>query len=83
MSFYRMIMIMRRVERSRERRRVEISLIKLAPKIYKTCPNKTFVTNRMPSSLPAQTEVTWLTTIEEGKVKVPFKATFTSGLREW
>jgi hypothetical protein len=38
---------------------------------------------RMPSSLPPQTEVRSTTTIEEGRVKVPFKATFTSGLREW
>ena len=38
---------------------------------------------RMPSSLPAQTELTVTTTIEEGKVIVPFKATFTAGLKEW
>ena len=41
------------------------------------------ITTRMPSSLPPQTEVTATTTIEEGKIKVPFKATFTSGLKEW
>ena len=41
------------------------------------------ITTRMPSSLPPQTEVMATTTIEEGKVKVPFKATFTSGLKEW
>ena len=38
---------------------------------------------RMPSSLPAQTELTVTTTIEEGKVIVPFKVTFTAGLKEW
>ena len=38
---------------------------------------------RMPTSLPPQTEVAVTTTIEEGKITIPFKATFTTGLEEW
>ena len=45
--------------------------------------NKLLLLLRMPTSLPPQTEVVVTTTIEEGKITIPFKATFTTGLKEW
>ena len=48
-----------------------------------TCGNELQLLPRMPTSLPPQTEVAVTTTIEEGKITIPFKATFTTGLKEW